>query len=177
MIFRANVDLYFRPVGGDREQAGNQKSLLRLVAGLVFESDRAVLKARDRFRRHGDHPKVRIANSGPTDVAADLLQISAFGPRRAEPTTRVSMNWLGGKALSLAIDDGDALRSNGVKTVMLNPLIANAGPNRQLHLRQGLIVAQDFEFDFGAVSIGEKRDALRRIQRGGVIMNDEIDLS
>ena len=87
------------------------------------------------------------------------------------------MNRLGGKALSLAIDDGDAFRSNGVKTVMLNPLIANAGPNRQLHLRQGLIVAQDFEFDFGAVSIGEKRDALRRIQRGGVIMNDEIDLS
>src|SRR5437763_8105158 len=176
MIFRANIDFYFRPVGWDREQARDQKSLLRLVAGLVFESDRAVLKARDRFRRHGEHPKVRVANSGPTDVAADLLQISAFGPRRAEPTTRVSMNRLGGKALSLAIDDGDAFRSNGVKTVMLNPLIANAGPNRQLHLRQGLIVAQDFEFDFGAISIGEKRDALRGVKSGDIVVNDEIDL-
>src|SRR3989442_1654860 len=157
MIFRTNVDFYFRTVSRHWEQTGYQKSLLGLVVGLVFVSDRAVLKSRDRFRRHGDHPKVRVANSGPTDVAADLLQISAFGPRRAEPTTGVSMNRLGGKALSLAVGDGDTLRSNRVKTVMFNPLIANAGPNRQPHLRQGLIVAQDFEFNFGGVSIGPCR--------------------
>ena len=176
MIFGANIDFYFCTVSRHWEQAGNQKSLLGFVVRLVFVGDCAVLKSRNGFRRHGDHPKVRVANSGPTDAAADLLQISAFGPRRAEPTTRVSVNWVGGKTLSLAVDDSDAFRSNGVESVMLNPLIANAGPNRQLHLRQGPIVAQDFEFDFGAVSIGEKRDALRRIQRGGVIVNDEIDL-
>ncbi len=176
MIFRANVDFYFRTVSRYREQTGDQKSLLRLVVGVVFVSDRAVLKSRDRFRRHGNHPKVRVANSGPVDAAADLLQISAFGARRTDPAAGVSMNRLGGKALSLAVDDSDAFGSNRVKSVMLNPLIANAGPNRQLHLRQGLIVAQDFELDFGAVSIGEKRDALRAIKAGCVIVNDEIDL-
>src|SRR2546425_3833882 len=176
MIFRTNVDFYFRTVSRHWEQTGYQKSLLGLVVGLVFESNRAVLKSRDRVRRHGDHPKVRVANSGPTDVAADLLQISAFGPRRAEPTTRVSMNRFGGKALSLAVDDSHALRSNRVKSVMLDPLIANAGPNRQLRLWQGLIVAQNFEFDFSAISIGEKRYVLRRIKSGGIIVNNEIGL-
>src|SRR2546422_5360462 len=176
MIFRTNVDFYFRTVSRHWEQTGYQKSLLGRVVGLVFESNRAVLKSRDRLRRHGDHPKVRVANSGPTDVAADLLQISAFGPRRAKPTAGVSVNRLRRKTLSFAVDDSHAFRSNRVESVMLNPLIANAGPHRQLHLRQGLIVAQDFEFDFGAVSIGEKRDALRHIKSGCIVVNNEINL-
>src|SRR5205823_8170463 len=42
-----------------------------------------------------------------TTLFRSLLQISAFGPRRAEPAAGVSVNRLRGKTLSLAVDDGD----------------------------------------------------------------------
>src|SRR5207247_784832 len=120
VILGTHVELDLRSIRSYWEQPGNQLTLFRFVAGLLLVSDRAKYQPGNGTCGHGNHPKVGVADSGPLNRSADVLQVRTFGPWRTEPTAGIFVNRLRGKSLRLAVHDRDAFGCDGVKSVVLD---------------------------------------------------------
>ena len=86
------------------------------------------------------------------------------------------MNRLRGKALRLAIHDGNPFASHCIKSVVLDPLIANAGTDGQTRLWQWLAVLCKFQLNLGSVTIGKEGNGLFGIEARRIVMQREINL-
>src|SRR6185436_18189007 len=78
-------------------------------------------------------------------------------------------------AVHRAVDYCDSLGRIEVEGVLIDSLIADTGTNHQPGIRLGLAKASQVERNVRTVAIREKRNALFRIEPGGIIVDQKID--
>src|SRR5207249_5505933 len=133
----------------DRDETGNQKPLFRFAIGLVLVSGRAVLEPGRWLRRHRNHPKVSIIDSGPLNLTVECLAIDGLGNNRLDPNTfeepvdgagvsTIRMDFDGIDALDLAVDHREALGRKRIERVVIDALITGAWANDQTCLGRRL---------------------------------------